>query len=528
MKTPLDLTEPRASTPHELAAAIAIIDRTGLVPAIDEYLNRPTGRPRTFATCYGLLVGLQLNGLRRHHRGHTIEVVRCITSLSSADRARIGLTNWDPHRSHTPVYRFMTALSAMIDEAPTVEIHGRPVRLNRDAFINIVLRAGIPPDAPMSSAIALDGSAIDTWGALYGDAEAAEIPQDDAADARPHHLRSRRQPTTKLVVRGTGPDGRKIYTHDHTARAGHRTATNCRPSGKFIGYELHVATQVRSTVSTNFVDEVTFGEVPPGFILGATIRPAATHRGNSTVGLLQDIRMVFPATSEVLADPGYTLLKPDTFLLPARLAGYDVIFEPTLHQRGTKPSTSGGVMIEGGYFSRHLPPNLRQLPSGEPLVRAPRGAKPEELAKADLPFNQRAAYRYSRHSRPDARGNMRIRCPFCAGRLRSRAFPRTMRLAHTIPLVHIETDASRCCAGIVTVSAQESALWQPIPAFTTAWRRSYGRRSVVEGTFGGLKDQWVQLGQGFHRVLDMGKLNTVTAFTLAGYNHHRARRHGLA
>lgn len=231
--------------------------------------------------------------------------------------------------------------------------------------------------------------------------------------------------------------------------------------------------------------------------------------------------------TEVLADPGYTLLKSATFMIPVRVAGYDVTFEPILRQRSSKPTASGALLLEGGYYSEHLPNALRGIDKNgrpEPLPRAPRNAPVSELVKFEEAFNMRARYRYNRHSRPDSHGNMRMRCPFCAGRLRSRTFPRTMRLAHHVPLVHIDGTPGACCAGSTTVSAAESALWQPIPAFTTAWRLSYGRRSSVEATNGGLKDQFVTLGQGFTRVLDMRKLNVLMAFTLAGFNHNRGVR----
>jgi hypothetical protein len=46
-------------------------------------------------------------------------------------------------------------------------------------------------------------------------------------------------------VLGVGPDGRKQYTVDPDARAGHRSASNSRAAGPYVGYELPLAVQAR-------------------------------------------------------------------------------------------------------------------------------------------------------------------------------------------------------------------------------------------------------------------------------------------
>ena len=56
---------------------------------------------------------------------------------------------------------------------------------------------------------------------------------------------------------GIGADGRKQYTVDPDARAGHRSATNSRPAGPYVGYELHLAVQARDVRWTNGIDRTT-------------------------------------------------------------------------------------------------------------------------------------------------------------------------------------------------------------------------------------------------------------------------------
>jgi hypothetical protein len=95
--------------------------------------------------------------------------------------------------------------------------------------------------------VAIDGTDVETWGALHGDAvsvdldgEAAETQlMDDGTVPKP------KKPAPKAKVLAVGRDGRNQYTADRDARAGHRSATNSRSAGPYVGYELHLAVQAR-------------------------------------------------------------------------------------------------------------------------------------------------------------------------------------------------------------------------------------------------------------------------------------------
>ena len=80
-------------------------------------------------------------------------------------------------------------------------------------------------------------------------------------------------------VFGIGPDGRKRYTADPDARAGHRSATGNRNAGPYVGYELHLAVQTRDVRWTNYVDKTTLGPEVPGVITTCNLVPAGSHRG---------------------------------------------------------------------------------------------------------------------------------------------------------------------------------------------------------------------------------------------------------
>jgi hypothetical protein len=220
---------------------------------------------------------------------------------------------------------------------------------------------------------------------------------------------------------------------------------------------------------------------------------------------------------EVVWDPGYSLCQPTTTAHPIAQAGIAQTFQPVTHQRGTKPFSGDALLIDGQLFSSHLPEALRDLPA------APRGASEVEKLAYESRFNLRARWRLVRHAGPDADGVTRWRCPFCAGLLRSRRLPKTMRRSRRAPLVELREDATACCSGILSAPPVELALSQVIPFGTTAWRISMARRQVVESVNAALKGSFVDLARGFFRVMGRVKVTLLFSFTLAAYNLDRVR-----
>ena len=140
----------------------------------------------------------------------------------------------------------------------------------------------------------------------------------------------------------------------------------------------------------------------------------------------------------------------------------------------------------------------------------------------ERPFNERAHWRYQRLTRPAADGTTRWQGPFHAGLLRSRQLPSTMRGSRSAPLVKLP-DGVKCSSGTMSVTAGELPFSQRLPAGTTAWRKSYRRRNVVEGTNAALKGGFVNVQHKFFRVFGLTKLTVLLAFTVAGYNVERIR-----
>ncbi|HLK41821.1 MAG TPA: hypothetical protein VKV34_00660 [Thermoleophilia bacterium] len=509
-RAPLDASGGRPTTAHELQLACGIVDRSGVVPVLEPYFTAEVGRHRLISL-RGLLVAFQLNALARHHKAHLIEVARAINAMSDEQRERLGIVRHDPAQTYDRVDRTFTKLAAVL-EAGHDGITAR-------WFANRMAQASVPEEFRQSRSIAVDGTDVETWGALHGDAVTVELDgeatetqlMDDGLVPKP------RKPARKAKVFGTGVDGRNVYTADADARAGHRSATNSRPAGPYVGYELHLAVQARDVKWTNYVDKVTMSDEVPGVITCFALEPAGTHRGRAIVDDLVAAKHSGAPIDDVVWDPGYSLCSPGTTHHKLARAGIHQTMQLVTHQRGARPFSGDALLVDGQLYSSLLPDALRDLPMW------PRGASEAEKLEHEAKFNLRARWRMVRHAGPDADGATRWRCPFCAGMLRSRSFPKTMRRPKTVPLVPVDEGCDRCCSGILTAMPAELPWWQRIPFGTTAWRLSMGRRQVVESANAALKGTFADLARGFFRVFGQTKMTVLLGFTIAGYNLDRIR-----
>jgi hypothetical protein len=208
-------------------------------------------------------------------------------------------------------------------------------------FANSLAQAAVPQEFRQSRSVAIDGTDVETWGALHGDAvtvdldgEAAETQlMDDGTVPKP------KKPARKAKVLAVGRDGRHQYTADSDARAGHRSATNSRSAGPYVGYELHLAVQARDVKWTNYIDKVTMSDEVPGVITCLSLVPAGTHRGRAIVDDLVAAKQAGAPIDDVIWDPGYSLCSPGTTHHKLAQAGIHQTFQPAtgVHRRRIQP-----------------------------------------------------------------------------------------------------------------------------------------------------------------------------------------------
>jgi hypothetical protein len=509
-RAPLVLDGGRPTSSEELWSARELIRRSGVIDVLSPHIDNEWGRPRRL-TLEGLFVGLQLNALQPRHQAHLVQVARVLNALNDDQRGSVGIARWIPAESYDRV----TWLFARVTDV----LESGKAGVDAEWFANALARAAIPAELLTSQSVAVDGTDVETWGVLHGasrtvvvDGEAAET---QLIDGRPAMQATRKVRTAKSF--GIGPDGRKRYTKDPDARAGHRSATNQRLAGPYVGYELHLAVQTRDVRWTNYIDKVTLSPEVPGVITSCVLVAAGSHRAKSVVDRLIEAAETVQPLSDVVWDPGYSLCAPETAGDVLGRHGIEQTLQPVTHQRGIRPFAGEALLLDGQLYSRFLPADLRDL------AMPPRYAPGPYRAVFEEKFNSRARWRYVRHSRPDEDGVTRWKCPFCAGLLRSRQLPTTMRRSRNAPLALIPEAATRCCGGTLSEPPSELPIAQRIPFGTTAWRRSMDRRQVVESANAALKGGFADLSRGFFRVFGRTKITVLIGFTAAAYNLDRVR-----
>ena len=169
----------------------------------------------------------------------------------------LGIDRHDPKLTYDRVERTFTKLSDFLEA-------GHP-SVDAKWLANSFAQAAVPEEFRPSRSIGVDGTDVEAWGALHGDAvtvdldgDAAETQlMDDGTVPKP------KKPAPKARVLAVGADGRNEYAVDRDARAGYRSATNSR-AGPYLGYELHLAVQARDVKWTNYIDKVSCPTRFPG------------------------------------------------------------------------------------------------------------------------------------------------------------------------------------------------------------------------------------------------------------------------
>jgi len=474
---------------------------------------------------------MSLVGYGTNHRALVVQVVRLLNSFTTRRLNDLAMPDWSAAAGYDLVQRRNTQLSAALEDGWT-DIDpetGEIVDCDIDWYSRSIQRSTIPAGLIEGAALAVDGTDMESCGQFHsGDTEIAydgeaEYPNDDETETGG----SEKAPvkTRRAKVLGIGPDGRKIYTRDTDARAGHRTATNTRPTKLYVGRELHLGVAVSALDHTDRVSYTSLGRPVPQVVVTSSLVPAGTHRAKAVVdGIIEAHQSNL--CSEVLVDGGYSLSKPEYFHQRLHQAGIDQTIRILTHQRGPHGSIGDAVLVDGQPFSGHLPTGEHQLDMpGRNADDATRRACVEK-------FNERAKLRYTVHTKK-ADGTVRYKCPFCAGRAHSPKFPKTMKSRNkNSRLVQPGKTAKTCCNGVVTADTDATFLDQKTIFGTTAWWKAWGRRNIVESANAAFHGEYVDIGRNYTRFLKTTKIQMFLAHTIAGYNRRtvkhwlRLREHG--
>ena len=477
------LTNDTRSLDAQVRSAEKVIDSSGVVERIEATLalaKKKSGRPSELSVRSLLVVLLVLGGSGRMH---LIRVPRLIDTLPQATKKRLGLVR-DGGITRRQVERLFANIASALEASSVASASSRWSQL--DALCDALLQASAHPEAQSIASVAIDGTAIESWGRVYR----RELKQADGS--------------IKRVKLASDPDARW---------RGRGESAWKRP---FFGYDATVAVTVPEVG----------GEAVPMAALTMRYRPAAKEPVQGGVMVAQAIFNMQGRLGDVLVDREYTKHQDGSgFILPVRALGGEPIFDLTEQQRGARGTVKGAVMIDGHPFSPGVPHELFHL--GTLPVQSTREQKIEHQEK----MAARAIYAMRPHGSRKTSGAWTMQCPASASKLlcplqKAKGSPRPGALpihAKRVPVNVAKGDV--CSQSYTTFDAHEIPLSQRELYGTAEWYFSFSRRNRVEGFFGNTKNEAVEsLRRGSVRVLGGYKSGLLHLLMMAATNMRFAKR----
>lgn len=203
-RPPLDHTGGRPTTAHDLQLASGIIHRSGVVDVLAPLLDAELGRHRT-VTDRGALIACQVKALSRHHHAHLIEVTRVVNAMTDEQRAALGFTKHDPAQTYDRLDRLFLKLATMLEAGHS--------GVSAKWMANAIANAAIAEEYRQTATVAVDGTDVETWGALHGDVASVDLDGDASATQLPD-----------------APPARRDRSARRRSSGGAATAVTCTPS----------------------------------------------------------------------------------------------------------------------------------------------------------------------------------------------------------------------------------------------------------------------------------------------------------
>jgi len=446
-----------------LARLEAVVDSSGVAPLIEAAMPSG-GRPRQLPV-RTVLVGLLL-ALCDERPAHLTRAHGALVALSSSEGLRLSVITVRRGRRHWATYRqmertFSVMMRAIGDKWPEMI----------DRVTDALLEASIPERYKLaSSSVAID----------WTDYESFSRPKGS----------------------GGGPPA------DKEASFGRRHSNAPGVNDEiFFGYYGQVATMVREDGA----------EVIAELVRRIELTACSVDPPGAMVAVLA--RMVADGTliSDVLADCGYSLRRPETFALALRALGASLVMDLHPIDRGEKGTHAGAVICNGNLYCPCTPKPLLGL---SPLPRGASDADQQGLDKASAELSR---YKLGVSSGEDADGHLRVSCPAVLGKIRCPLRPSSLSLSFERPSVAAPPtgELPSCCRQrTVTVPPSVAAKTRQRHDYPSpAHRRSYGRRTASERSFASGKDPaGIAMRRGWCRLMGRAKNKLMYALGFVASN----------
>ncbi len=489
----------------ELARVEQIIDASGQGIAIEARL--PVGvRPRQLKA-RTLLIGMTLAMLAGRDALLT-NVHAALRGLPDTDQRRLGVIVPCKHAEHELTYRQLEYTYRLITKTLAKdEPDGRPSAALSDALDRLLEASVTVLGEPASSSYAVDWTDHETWSRpppAHADVLSAgqqlsqpEVEQPDPQTATDDHERHADD---------------EHHAHDEHRRRdreaawGHRNTNHPGKSERFYGYYLQAVTAVRDEHGP---------EVPE---LVRRIQLASCDH-DPPAALLPTLRRMHDSAikmGDLLADSGYSYRVAETWALPLRALGAQLIVDLHPNDRGTHGTHLGAIAHNGALYCPATPKPLLEL---APLAR---GATAEQTATHDTHCEKLAKYKLSPITRYDTDGYRRVICPAAQRKLRCPHRPESITLPHQHPTILTAPEHPPVCCAQQTITVPphinaKTAQKHDYPS--RQHRASYARRTAAERTFATLNDRSTNdLSRGWCRLFGLTPIALFTATALIARN----------
>ena len=356
----------------------------------------------------------------------------------------------------------------------------------------------------MIEAISLDSTVSPTWAVTHDyRKEKDALAEYQLASLEDPDLPEPELPTPKTTGTGVGergPDGRIQRSKCREARPTYKSATSSEPARIVLGFDVHLGSAVRSAIWGGDPNKVAFGSAVPAFITGICVAPGATNPGPIGASIVEQSRLIAPNLGEVVVDRGYST-KREKFCRRLHEQGINVTMDYTSTDiDNPKPIEVGRkgqrlLVSCGALFPMWLPEEM-QIP-------------PED---ADTDWHaDRSLWRWIPNQNL-LNGGIQFLCSQCAGKVSTTAKTRKPRTANSDG-PHLPIEDEVCCVAFASVTVDLLDSFQRIPYGTLAWKRSYGRRNIIEKANSLLKDKG-GLNAGWCRAFGLAA-QTIGALALA-------------
>ncbi|MGO9905427.1 MAG: hypothetical protein ACLP4R_18815 [Solirubrobacteraceae bacterium] len=444
----------------ELPRLERILDSAGVCEPIETLL--PVGvRPRQLSV-RTLLIGMLLVALDGRP-AHLRRMHSALLALAEADQRRLGiLARWRDGWHRLTYRQIEYTLTRVVRVLKKPIGDGDPSQLLPDTLDRLLEASVQELGAPASSSYAVDWTDLEAW---------ERPPRKDGTDR----------------------------CADPEAGWGHRTSTHPAQAELFYGYYLQAITSVH--------DE--HGPEVPELVRRIHLASPQHDPPAQIVPVLKRMVASGIPIGDLLADSGYSYRQPETFALPARALGAQLIVDLHPNDRGPKGTDHGATITNGRLYCPATPTALLQL---SPL---PPAATDQQTILHDQQSAELARYKLASITRPDTDGYHRASCPAAQNKIRCPLRPGSLTLPHDRPTVLIPPEHPPLCCTQTTITVPPSinaktAQKHDYPS--PAHRTSYNHRTAAERTFATLKDPaTTDISRGWCRLIGLTAIALFTA-----------------